>query len=325
MKKNREAAPSSVVITVKNESQTIGDLLDSLEDQTVIPREMVIVDAGSTDNTVEIVKERMKRNKKVRFIIHKGISIARGRNLGVSRAASDIIAMTDAGCIVDKKWLFNITKPFLTNQKIGIVSGSYKMTGKSLFQEAIKPYFGIPRRLATASNFLPSARSMAFRKSVWEKIGGFSEDLERTGEDTLFNYQAEKKGINFYFAKDAVVEWEVPQSLCEAFKKLYYYAKGDGQTGIWWHPKKKLMTHNIKIMAIYFRYFIGVILLILSFVWPIFLKILAFLLLLYLIWTALKNYYQVEKKSTIILLPFIQIVSDIAVMLGFTSAFLPRL
>jgi len=198
------------------------------------------------------------------------------------------------------------------------------MTGKSLFQEAIKPYFGIPRRLATASNFLPSARSMAFRKSVWEKIGGFSEDLERAGEDTLFNYQAEKKGIKFYFAKNAVVDWEVPRSLPGALKKFYYYAKGDAQTGIWWHPEKKLMAHNVKIMAIYFRYLIGLIFLILSLIWPIFFKILVFLFLLYLVWAILKNYYRIEKKLAVILSPFIQLISDFAVIFGFASGVLSK-
>jgi len=322
--KDKKPLPASLVITIKNENQSIEALLDALENQSTIPKEIIIVDGGSINGTINIIKERMAKNKRIKLIVRKEISIAEGRNEGVLNSSGNIIAMTDAGCVADKNWLFNITRPFLTNKKIGIVTGSYKMTGDSLFQEAIKPYLGIPYKLASALNFLPSARSMAFRKSVWEKIGGFSEDLERTGEDTLFNYQAKRKGIKFYFAKDAIVNWEVPRSLPGALKKFYYYARGDAQTGIWWHPEKKLMTHNIKIMAIYFRYLVGLILLGLFLIWPAFLKILVCLILLYITWAILKNYYQVEKKLAIILSPIIQIVSDIAVMFGFACGVLSK-
>ncbi len=324
MKKDRKISPISVVITVKDESQSIGVLLDSLESQTTVSKEIIIVDGGSSDETVKIIKERMKKNKRIKLFVRKGTSIAEGRNVGVMKTMSKIIAMTDAGCIVSKKWLFNIIRPFSTNPEVGIVSGAYIMTGESLFQEAIKPYLGIQYKLMSFSNFLPSTRSIAFKKSVWEKIGGFSEDLKQTGEDTLFNYQAKKRKIIFSFSKNAVVSWEVPSSLKETFRKFYYYAKGDAQTGIWWHPEKKLMTHNIKIMAIYSRYIFGFIFFILSFFWTIFIKILVLLFLLYLAWAVLKNYYRLERKSTIILSPFIQIISDIAVMFGFASGFLSR-
>lgn len=325
MRKDKEFFRLSVIITVKNERGSINVLLDSLESQTAMPKEIIFVDGGSTDGTAEIIKKRMKKNKRIKLIIARGTSIAAGRNIGISNSVSGIIAMTDAGCVIDKNWLINITKPFSIRPEIGIVTGSYRMTGKSLLQEAVKAYLGTPFKLATSSNFLPSARSIAFRKSIWEKVGGFSEDLELAGEDTLFNYQAKKKGIKFYFAKKAVVDWEIPSGLGEIFKKLYFYAKGDAQTGIWWHPEKKLTTHNIKIMAIYLRYLAGAALLFLSLTNSIFFEILIFLFFSYFAWAILKNYYKVEKKSAIILLPFIQIISDISVMLGFASGILSKL
>lgn len=315
----------SVVVTIKNESWSVGLLLDSLENQVIAPEEILIVDGGSVDGTIKSIRERMRTNKKIKLIIRKDISIAEGRNIGVQSSTGNIIAMTDAGCVVGKNWILGIVKPLLTKPRIGIVTGLYKMTGKSLFQEATKPYLGIPSKLATLLNFLPSARSIAFRKSAWKEIGGFSEDLEMAGEDTLFNYQAKKKKIQFHVAKKAIVKWEVPKDLKGFFKKVYYYAKGDAQTGIWWHPTKKLMTHNIKIVAIYFRYFIGLLLFALSLTSISSLKILIFLFLLYLAWIIVKNYHRVEKKLALLLSPFVQVISDIAVMCGFASGILSKL
>lgn len=315
----------SIVVTVKNEEQAIKALLDSLEIQTFVPEEIIIVDGGSTDRTIEIIEKRMEKNKMIKLVVARGSVIARGRNVGVSNSVGEIIAMTDAGCIINKNWLLNIVEPLLAKPKIGIVAGSYEMTGKSLFQEAIKPYLGTTYKLIVSSNFFPSTRSIAFKKSVWKKIDGFSEDLELAGEDTLFNYQAIKKEIQFRLARTAIVKWEVPKSLKEFFKKIFCYAKGDAQTGIWWHPEKKLMTHNIKITMIYLRYLVGLSLFFLSLTQLFFFKILVFLFFLYFVWIVLKNYHQLERKFAIILSPFIQLISDIAVMLGFASGVLSKL
>ena len=325
MKKINKTPQISIVVTVKNEDKTVNLLLNSLENQKLIPKEIVVVDGGSTDRTIDIVREKMEKNKKIKLFIEKGTSIAQGRNIGVSNSTSEIIAMTDAGCIASPNWLINIVGPILDKDKIGIVAGSYKMIGKSLFQESLKPFLGIPYKLASSSNFLPSGRSIAFNKITWKKIGGFCEKLEAAGEDTLFNYMAKKKKIMFCFSKNAVVKWEVPKNLNESFKKFFRYSKGDAQTRIWWHPEKKFGTHNIKIMFIYFRYLVAVLFLFLSLNHIIFLKILIVLFLLYLTWAAFKNYFKVERKSALIFSPLIQVSSDIAIMFGFAFGVINKL
>lgn len=310
----------SLIITVFNEEKTIGKLLRSLGNQTLRPDEIIFVDGGSKDRTVQLIKAEARRNENIKLIIKKGASIAQGRNIGIKAARGEIIAMTDAGCVAHKDWLEKITQPF-KDSSIGIVAGFYKMTGKTPFQQAIAPYLGIPPEKFNAKNFLPSARSIAFRKEIWEKIGGFNEKLERTGEDTLFNYQAKKLGVKFAFAPDALVDWEMPKTLSEAMKKFYVYAKGDGQAGIWWHPSQRLSTHNLKISAIYTRYFLGLGLLIAGFFnqifwWPLFLGFIA-----YLLWAIFKNSKYVSKKA-LLWLPALQIISDLAVMAGFLKGVL---
>lgn len=325
MEKISKQLQVSIVITVKNEAKSIDSLIKSLENQKLTPKEIIFVDGGSTDKTIDIIKEEMKKNKKIRLFIEKGASISRGRNLGVLNSISEIIAMTDVGCIASPNWLMNIVNPIMSKDKIGIVAGSYKMTGDSLFQESLKPFLGIPYQLASSSNFLPSGRSIAFNKAVWKKVGGFCEELDMAGEDTLFNYLAKKKKIKFYFSKKAFVSWEVPKNLIEAFKKFFRYSKGDAQTGIWWHPEKKFKTHNIKIMFIYLRYLIALLFIFLSLKQIIFLKILIISAFTYIIWSIVKNYSKVERKLALIFSPLIQICSDIAIMLGFAFGMISKL
>jgi len=302
---------TSLVITVFNEEKTIERLLASLSKQTKKPEEIIIVDGGSTDNTVvEIEEWRMENGElSIKILVKKGATIAQGRNLGIREAEREIIAMTDAGCWVYPDWFEKITVPF-KDKEIEIVAGFYKMTGETAFQKCLACYLGVLPEKLNSSNFMPSARSMAFKKEIWKKVGGFNEKLERAGEDTLFNYQAKKIGSKFVTAKEALVDWEMPKTWKEAIKKFYFYAKGDGQISI--------KPHNLKIISIYLRYLLGLGLLIfggLKGLWV--LGVLGGLIVVYLLWAVGKNYRFVKSWQAVFILPALQIVSDLAVMAGF--------
>jgi glycosyltransferase involved in cell wall biosynthesis len=308
----------SLVITVFNEEKTIERLIRSLERQTRALDEIIFVDGGSKDKTVQLIKAEAKKNKKIKPFIKKGATIAQGRNLGLKKAKNEIIAMTDAGCIAHQDWLEKIIQPF-KDPLVGIAAGFYQMTGKTAFQQAVAPYLGILPEELNPVSFLPSARSMAFRKNVWEKVGGFKEKLARAGEDTLFNYQAIKAGVKFVTVADALVDWEMPKTLGEAAKKFFTYAKGDAQAGIWWHPNQRFSTHNLKILAIYGRYWLGLLLLVAGFFQPIFWWLLGLSLIGYSLWAVVKNGRYLRNKKAFLWLPIFQIVSDLAVMAGFAS------
>lgn len=313
----------SFVTTVFNEEKTIDEFLKSLAARTKKPDEIIIVDGGSKDKTVEKIKKFKNLAPNPKIINAPCTTIAQGRNRGIKKAKGEIIAMSDAGCKLHPDWLEKIAKPF-SDPKIGLVAGFYRMTGETVFQKCLAPYLGIlPERL-DLENFLPSARSMAFRKKVWEEIRGFNEKLERAGEDTLFNYQAKKLGVGFFTASKALVDWEVPATWQEAVRKFYNYAKGDGQAGIWWHPSQRISTHNLKISAIYARYLLGLVFLILGFCSLVFWKFLVIGFILYLFLAVLKNYNYVKNPQALWVLPAIQIVSDLAVMAGFLAGSLKR-
>lgn len=312
----------SVVVTVFNEEASIRALLDSLLSQTLTPTEIVIVDGGSQDQTVDIIKDYKERHKLIRLIKAKG-SIAHGRNVSIKHARYEIIAQTDAGCVAKKDWLAKITKP-LEDKNVGVVAGFYKMVAHSAFQKAAASYFGTPPERFDPRMFLPSARSVAFRKSVWKDIGGYNEKLERAGEDTLFNYEVIKAKIQIIREKNAIVYWEVPKTFLEAIKKFYDYAKGDAQAGIWWHPAQGLSTHNIKISTIFARYLIGLILFTASLQLPILFFVLVVGYIFYIAWSCQKFNDVVTDPKTQLYIPLLQIASDFAIMAGFSIGILKK-
>jgi glycosyltransferase involved in cell wall biosynthesis len=75
----------SVIVTVKNEDESIHRLLDSLAAQTRAPDEVVICDGGSTDGTLKVLSAEQRLPLKV--IVRPGANISQGRNAAIAEAA----------------------------------------------------------------------------------------------------------------------------------------------------------------------------------------------------------------------------------------------
>jgi glycosyltransferase involved in cell wall biosynthesis len=309
----------SVCVTVLNEEKTIGRLLQALLGQTKKPDEIVVVDGGSRDRTVGIIRHYQKKDKRIKLLIEE-CSIARGRNLSISLAKNDVVALTDAGCEPYRDWLEKLVY-FFKHENVDVVAGFYDMKAVSPKNKVFNCYLGVPSKKYDAINFLPSTRSVAFRKEVWEKVGGFNEKLAGAGEDSLFFYNCVKSGVKIVREKEARVVWQEISNLTfrDFLKKIWRYSEGDARSGIWWHPSKNLASHNIKIILIYLRYILGLVLFIYSVYNPPLFYFLSFLFVFYLFWPIFKWKDVLVKWDERIWLPIVQIGSDFAVMAGFAS------
>ena len=225
----RNVLPVSLIVTTLNEATTIESFLHSVASQSVLPTEFVICDGGSADATVEIISRFDHAELKPKILRRDGATISAGRNHAIENSAMEIIAVTDAGCELYPDWLEKITAPLLSNATIDIVSGGYELRAKNAFQQ-IAVASEIPVRLIDERNYIPSSRSIAFRKYVWMEAGGYPEHLSFAGEDTAMCMIWKNSGKKFFFQCDAKVIWYPRKSLPAYVRQHYLYGIGDGES-----------------------------------------------------------------------------------------------
>src|SRR4030042_735074 len=99
--------------TVFNEESNIKKFLQSIVSQSVPPDRIIVVDGGSNDKTVEIIKS-FKKNSKIplKLIISKGANIAKGRNLYMGDVKEGFLFSGDASTRFEKDWIKKLLKGF---------------------------------------------------------------------------------------------------------------------------------------------------------------------------------------------------------------------
>ena len=229
MPEPRGAAGVALVITVLDERHSIDALLASIAAQTRPPDELIVVDGGSRDGTSEALVCWQTRLP-LRVLTAPDASIGRGRNLGIEASSNPLIAVTDAGVRLDPHWLERLLA-CLTDE-VDVVAGFFVADPCTLFETALGATTLPNLDDLRPERFLPSSRSILFRRAAWTAVGGYPEWLDYC-EDLVFDLALKAHGARFAFAPDAIVHFR-PRPSLDAFARQYFrYARGDGKADLW--------------------------------------------------------------------------------------------
>lgn len=281
----------SVVITVLNEENSIVPLLDSLIHQTLKPKEIIVVDAGSSDTTVDLIHQKLEHNPIDYCVFLKpGMNRAKARNFGTKHARFEHIAVIDAGCEADGKWLEEMAKGLNTGAQA--VAGFYLPVINQPIQRLFASYVATSPDDLDIETFLPSSRSLAYTKTYWKQVDGYPNHLN-TCEDLVFAVRLKQHG-KMTVCPSALVYWQQANGLTAFYKQIQGYAKGDIEAG--YRP------HVVRILSVYARY---VLFLLFP---PIF--------LVYLVYPCIKHGHAMKGGRDGLAIPLIQLTADWAVMTG---------
>ncbi|MHB1131305.1 MAG: glycosyltransferase [Chloroflexota bacterium] len=231
MAANLESHRVSLIITVKNEADSLPGLLDSLCTQTRAADEIVVTDGGSTDNTVGVLESYGERGLPIKVLVRPGCNISEGRNEAIQTATGDIIVATDAGVRLTPEWLCQLVQPYDESEPPDIVCGFFRADASSTFELALGATTLPDWSDIDLPHFLPSSRSVAFRRSAWEQVGGYPEWLDYC-EDIVFDLKLRDAGFKFALAPLALVYFRPRSSFRKFFLQYYRYARGDGKASL---------------------------------------------------------------------------------------------
>ena len=240
----------SLISTTRNEASNVEMWLNSLLWQSRLPDEIVIADGGSTDGTPDLIRRQASGFPiPIQLIDAPGANISRGRNIAIQHTSHEVIASADFGGILGEEWLHNLILPFEAEPHIEVSCGFSLPAPGNKFGQLAARYLIPTLKDVKPQQFLPSSRSLAFRKQVWERVGGYPEWLSFAGEDTLFDLYAKLHEGWWAFVPQAVVYWHAPSNLGKLYRTQYRYSKGDGESGlfasIYWAKTEALIWKTI--------------------------------------------------------------------------------
>ncbi|MGO9863386.1 MAG: glycosyltransferase [Terriglobales bacterium] len=236
----------TVILCTFNRSRSLAKALASIAAQVLpdpIKWEVLVVDNNSRDKTREVVDEfRDQYPNRFRYLFEPQPGKSHALNAGIQEARGDILAFMDDDVIVEPTWLEALTSPLRNGDWAGA-------GGRILPEWSCLPPRWLPRssRYALAPLVVfdlgleagplheaPFGTNMAFRRTMFDKYGGFRTDLgprpgsEIRNEDTEFGLRLIAAGERLHYEPSAVVYHAVPQ---DRVRKKYFLS--------WWFDKAR--------------------------------------------------------------------------------------
>jgi GT2 family glycosyltransferase len=215
--------------------------MESLFAQTRLPDEIVVADGCSTDDTVTRIEAYGDRGVPIRVVRNESLYAGGGRNAATRAATHDLIVGLDLGNRADPKWLESMVRPFEEDPALDYLGGMYYPAIDTWFERvsAAIIYFEDSLGLTwtheelkrNARVGLPGGMSLAYRRSIWQRAGGFSE-WARKGQDRLFSLRVVRIGGKIDMTTHGVMYHHMARSTREAFDRHFHYNLWTGRLAL---------------------------------------------------------------------------------------------
>ncbi|WP_034922752.1 glycosyltransferase family 2 protein [Gillisia sp. CAL575] len=179
----------SIIVPCFKQAQFLDDCLQSVLEQTYQNWECIIVDDGSPDNTEEIAKKWIKKDKRFKYVYQENKGLSSARNFGIQNSKGVFILPLDPDDKISKDYISYALNIFKKDQDIKLVYCRAEKFGEEIGVLDLKPFSLY--ELALNNMIFCSA---IFRKRDWKEIGGYDENMIHGWEDWEFWIALLKKG-----------------------------------------------------------------------------------------------------------------------------------
>jgi len=218
----------SVIVLSKNNGETLDKCLQSII-KSDGDKEIIVVDAHSTDNTPQILR---KYRGKIKVVYDEGKGIGIARNIGVRHSRGDIICFVDADAFCSRNHFVKIKRFLDNNPEVGIVHVDYGMrcSAASSIVEKMEDMIKHSKEILVLEGNSSKIKLavgcfIAFKRKVFDDVGGFWEFPPYGSDDDDFSLKALMKGWKIGVVKTN--SWHSPRkTLRELLKEVWGLGKG---------------------------------------------------------------------------------------------------
>lgn len=218
----------SIVMTVFNDQENIGSLIKNIENQTYYPKEMIIVDGGSVDNTVQVInKYKQESLLNIRVLAGEKLNIAQGFNRGIREVNTEYIGIVACGNIYPKDFFEKLVSDLDSDKSLSVAYGSLSGSVNNKFMSAYcRAHFGKDNYVAS---LIPHNHGNLVRTELYKEEGLFYEKFSYAGEDMEFFLRIMNHGRRVYCNRREIIIWEVPENKQQYLKQLRNYCIGNAE------------------------------------------------------------------------------------------------
>lgn len=193
----------SIIIATLNNQDTLEKNLKSIKDQDYKDFEIIVIDGGSRDKTIEIIKKFKFQNIKIKF--QKGKGVYNAFNEGIKHSIGEIIIILNADDYFYKNYaLSKISKEFELNENLDLLMSNVKMVNKK--DKIIRVYKNdLFRNFMFYLGYMPPHPGIFLKKEIYNKFGYFVENLENAGDFEFLLRVIYKKKIKYKKIGDFLV------------------------------------------------------------------------------------------------------------------------
>lgn len=234
---------TSIIIPVFNEEEVLKDCLTSLQSQSYKNLEIILVDDGSTDNTLQIASRFKVEVFKQK---HQGPGVA--RNLGVSKSRGQIVVFLDADMIFDKDFIKDLITPIIKGKTIGTFSkNEFVKNQNNVWSICWNINRNLPANLMISKNHPNTAPVFrAILKDKFLSIGGFDTEGQYTDDWSL----SRKLGVKSTAVNGAIYYHINPSSLPEVWKQARWIGKNEFISGDFLRKARSLAFYSLPVTVL---------------------------------------------------------------------------
>ncbi|MFW6058690.1 MAG: glycosyltransferase [Phycisphaeraceae bacterium] len=211
----------SVVVCTYNGAATIGHTCRALTNVAYPDFEVIVVNDGSNQETVEVLREtavEVGQQIEFRVIDVTNGGLSRARNIGMEAATGEIVAYLDDDAYPDPHWLQYLADTFMTEDFVGVGGPNMPVPNDGMVAECVARAPGGPNHVLlgdSVAEHIPGC-NMAFRKTALEAIGGFDEQFRIAGDDVDVCWRLQERDGRIGFHPSAMV-WHHRRNTVRAY------------------------------------------------------------------------------------------------------------